>query len=99
MEWSEGDKWSLEVDLSPGVTDFKCAVVRQNGSVVCWEPGANRTVEVHSSGCCLLKLTWQYHIQHLWLTQPGKLGLNLGSPQACFSIQKPSGIVLSSPST
>ena len=46
MEWSEGDNWSLEVDLSPGVTDFKCAVVRQNGSVVCWEPGANRTVEV-----------------------------------------------------
>lgn len=46
MEWSEGDTWCLEVDLSPGLTDFKCAVVRQDGSVVCWEPGANRTVEV-----------------------------------------------------
>ena len=55
MEWSEGDNWSLEVDLSPGVTDFKCAVVRQNGSVVCWEPGANRTVEVHCSACSLPK--------------------------------------------
>lgn len=46
MKWSEGDNWCLEVDLSPGLTDFKCAVVRQDGSVVCWEPGANRTVEV-----------------------------------------------------
>lgn len=46
MQWSAGDNWSLEVDLSPGVTDFKCAVVRLDGSVVCWEPGANRTVEV-----------------------------------------------------
>ena len=55
MEWSEGDNWSLEVDLSPGVTDFKCAVVRQNGSVVCWEPGANRTVEVRLSACSLPK--------------------------------------------
>ena len=46
MEWSEGDNWCLEVDLFPGITDFKCAVVRQDGSVACWEPGANRTVEV-----------------------------------------------------
>ena len=46
MEWSDGDHWCLEVDLFPGMTDFKCAVVRQDGSVVCWEPGANRTVEV-----------------------------------------------------
>ncbi|DBA66200.1 TPA: hypothetical protein ACH3X2_002580 [Trebouxia sp. C0005] len=61
MEWSEGDKWSLEVDLSPGVTDFKCAVVRQNGSVVCWEPGANRTVEVphvHGDSAIQVKCTW-----------------------------------------
>ena len=49
MEWSEGDNWSLEVDLFPGITDFKCAVVRQDGSVACWEPGANRTVEVKTS--------------------------------------------------
>ena len=46
MEWSDGDDWSLQVDLSPGLTDFKCAVVRQDGSVAAWEPGANRTVEV-----------------------------------------------------
>lgn len=61
MEWSEGDNWSLEVDLSPGVTDFKCAVVRQNGSVVCWEPGANRTVEVphvHGDSAIQVKCTW-----------------------------------------
>ena len=49
MEWSEGDNWHLEVDLFPGVTDFKCAVVRQDGSVAAWEPGANRTVEASSS--------------------------------------------------
>lgn len=48
MEWSEGDNWFLEVDLFPGITDFKCAVVRQDGSVACWEPGANRTVEVNT---------------------------------------------------
>ena len=46
MEWSDGDNWSLQVELSPGMTDFKCAVVRQDGSVAAWEPGANRTVEV-----------------------------------------------------
>lgn len=68
MEWSEGDNWSLEVDLSPGVTDFKCAVVRQNGSVVCWEPGANRTVEVHLSPCSVPKMTCNQQIQHAWTT-------------------------------
>ena len=46
MKWQEGDNWCLEVDLFPGITDFKCAVVRPDGSVVAWEPGANRTVEV-----------------------------------------------------
>lgn len=46
MEWSDGNDWSLQVDLSPGLTDFKCAVVRRDGSVAAWEPGANRTVEV-----------------------------------------------------
>lgn len=70
MEWSEGDNWYLEVDLFPGVTDFKCAVVRQDGSVAAWEPGANRTVEASTPaiplGCrhqhhCLLcnpRTTW-----------------------------------------
>ena len=48
MEWSDGDNWSLQVELSPGMTDFKCAVVRQDGSVAAWEPGANRTVEVYN---------------------------------------------------
>lgn len=61
MEWSEGDNWCLEVDLSPGLTDFKCAVVRQDGSVVCWEPGANRTVEVphmHGESTIQVKCMW-----------------------------------------
>ena len=49
MQWSEGDNWFLEADLFPGLTDFKCAVVRSDGSVVAWEPGANRTVEVQCS--------------------------------------------------
>ena len=53
MEWSAEDNWHLEVDLFPGITDFKCAVVRSDGSVVVWEPGANRTVEVY----CLLNYT------------------------------------------
>lgn len=61
MEWSEGDNWYLEVDLFPGVTDFKCAVVRQDGSVASWEPGANRTVEVpHESVSSAIRVncTW-----------------------------------------
>lgn len=61
MQWSAGDNWSLEVDLSPGVTDFKCAVVRLDGSVVCWEPGANRTVEVpheHGEHAIQVKCLW-----------------------------------------
>ena len=52
MEWAEGDNWSLEVELFPGLTDFKCAVVRRDGSVAAWEPGANRTVEVASDCGC-----------------------------------------------
>lgn len=46
MEWSDGDEWTLQVELFPGLTDFKCAVIRPDGSVAAWEPGANRTVEV-----------------------------------------------------
>lgn len=61
MEWSAEDNWHLEVDLFPGITDFKCAVVRSDGSVVVWEPGANRTVEVpheQSDSAIHVKCTW-----------------------------------------
>ncbi len=51
MEWTDGDEWSLTVPLPPGVTDFKCVVVRDDGSIAEWEPGANRNIEVSWLGC------------------------------------------------
>ena len=51
MEWTDGDEWSLTVPLPPGVTDFKCVVVRADGSIAEWEPGANRNIEVRWLGC------------------------------------------------
>ena len=51
MEWTEGDDWSLTVPLPPGVTDFKCVVVRADGTIAEWEPGANRNIEVSWLGC------------------------------------------------
>lgn len=60
MEWSEGDNWSLQVELFPGLTDFKCAVVRQDGSVAAWEPGANRTVEVWYLQAVMCRV-WLFH--------------------------------------
>ena len=46
MGWSQGDEWALAVPLPSGLTDFKCVVVREDGSIAEWEPGANRTIEV-----------------------------------------------------
>ena len=49
MEWSSGDKWSVEVGLEPGQYDFKAVVMRQDGSIAEWEGGDNRTIEVHAT--------------------------------------------------
>ena len=46
IEWSSGDKWSVEVRLEPGQYDFKAVVMRQDGSIAEWEGGENRTIEV-----------------------------------------------------
>ena len=46
MTWEDGDKWTVEVQVPPGAYDFKCVVVRQDGSIAEWEPGENRLLEV-----------------------------------------------------
>lgn len=46
MTWEDGDKWTVEVQVAPGAYDFKCVVVRQDGSIAEWEPGENRCLEV-----------------------------------------------------
>lgn len=46
MQWSEGDIWSVEVKAPPGEYDFKCVVIRQDGSIAEWEPGENRCLKV-----------------------------------------------------
>lgn len=79
MEWSEGDNWWLEVDLFPGVTDFKCAVVRQDGSVACWEPGANRTVEVKPCHCTPLAIA--INQPHRLLCDSSQLVCSIAFPQ------------------
>ena len=49
MEWSSGDKWSVEVGLEPGQYDFKAVVMREDGSIAEWEGGENRTIEVQAN--------------------------------------------------
>ena len=46
MDWSEGDNWSLQLELVPGAYDFKCIVARTDGSIAAWEPGTNRHIDV-----------------------------------------------------
>jgi hypothetical protein len=46
MEWSDGDKWSVEVGMVPGEYDFKAVVIRQDGSIAEWEGGENRSLQV-----------------------------------------------------
>lgn len=46
MTWEDGDRWTVEVQVPPGAYDFKCVVVRQDGSIAEWEPGENRCLEV-----------------------------------------------------
>lgn len=60
MEWSDGDEWTLQVELFPGLTDFKCAVIRPDGSVAAWEPGANRTVEVPRDPCAIIRVNCKW---------------------------------------
>ena len=47
MDWAEGDNWSVSLEIPPGEFDFKCVVMRADGSVAAWEPGSNRTLEVN----------------------------------------------------
>ena len=46
MDWSEGDNWTLQLDLAPGAYDFKCVVARPDGTIAAWEPGTDRHIEV-----------------------------------------------------
>jgi hypothetical protein len=50
MEWAPGDTWTLDTALPGGEYDFKFVVQRQDGSAGEWEPGANRTIKVSTSG-------------------------------------------------
>ena len=50
MTWSEDDKWTSELTLTPGSYDFKLVILREDGSVAAWEPGENRTVTVSPFG-------------------------------------------------
>ena len=46
MEWAEGDEWTVELLVPPGIYDFKCVVTRSDGSIAEWEPGENRSFRV-----------------------------------------------------
>lgn len=51
MAWSDGDRWTLHLDLAPGTQHaFKCVVSRADGSFH-WEEGGNRHLNV-----CLMAL-------------------------------------------
>eukprot|EP00803_Ostreobium_quekettii_P003882 evm.model.scf_1233.2 EVM.evm.TU.scf_1233.2 scf_1233:7407-9371(-) len=48
MEWTEGDSWTVKVDLPVKETiEYKYIVKRQSGEEVEWQPGEN---EVHNVG-------------------------------------------------
>ncbi|CAD7695848.1 unnamed protein product [Ostreobium quekettii] len=46
LQWSEGNIWTNKVDLNPGAYEFKCVVGASDGGVQ-WEPGNNRSLNVH----------------------------------------------------
>ncbi|KAK9802949.1 hypothetical protein WJX72_006264 [[Myrmecia] bisecta] len=46
LEWGDGDVWSLVLGMEPGSYVFKCVVVREDGSLVAWQPAENRVIEV-----------------------------------------------------
>lgn len=52
MVWSEGDRWTLRIDLPPGNYEFKLVV--DGGPAPVWEDGDNRMLEVHPQrpSCC-----------------------------------------------
>lgn len=48
MAWSEGDRWTLHMDLAPCTSHaFKCVVARVDGSFA-WEEGGNRRLYVRT---------------------------------------------------
>lgn len=44
LEWTEGDVWEARVDIEPGVHEFKCVVLNDDGFT--WEAGPNRVVTI-----------------------------------------------------
>ncbi len=48
LTWSEGNRWSVDLQLPPGSYEFKLVVVREDGTAAEWEAGPNREVMVCS---------------------------------------------------
>lgn len=45
LKWNEGNVWTNQVDLPPGMYEFKCVVAEGSGGTR-WEPGSNRSFQV-----------------------------------------------------
>ena len=56
MTWSEGDTWTLTLDLPAGKHEFKVASApaKGNNSDGVWEDGPNRSVQASRALLCLL---------------------------------------------
>jgi len=51
MEWTDGNVWSVTLDLPSGRDfEFKIAVVSENGLSSIWEGGPNRIITIPSAG-------------------------------------------------
>jgi len=46
LDWNDGDVWTCECDLAPGVLEYKYVVKSSTGDLITWQPGENRKIEV-----------------------------------------------------
>ncbi|BDA46843.1 probable glucoamylase at N-terminal half [Coccomyxa sp. Obi] len=49
LTWSDGNNWSVDLQLPPGSYEFKLVVVREDGTAVEWEAGPNREIMVEEA--------------------------------------------------
>ncbi|CAL8471460.1 g11002 [Coccomyxa elongata] len=90
LTWSDGNKWSVDLQLPPGSYEFKLVVVREDGTPAEWEAGPNREIMVDEAKDDVIEAecTWSNTTATLVTNAPRTIPLESETDEAADIVHK-----------